>query len=124
MLLIPDTNIFIKKPAEITSLPVPLKNYLFENLKKGHIFFVIPSDFKAIAEDTICKKHKKAYRLGFIFEALKLTYPDMNKFDKYEILSEQYHVFCTYRQFKNILDLYEENKETYFETRNNLQHLK
>ena len=49
---------------------------------------------------------------------LSIVYPDISKTAKYEIISEYYHFFFTYRRFKDKLDEYNASKKKYLLNRN------
>ena len=122
MLLIPSTTFFIKQPGDLNGLSVDLKNYIYENLKKGLIFLIIPDDlFLLDIKSNDSKKHIKNYKIGFLFDALTIMYPHDKKEEKYKVISDTYHLFFTYRQFKSLLDQYNENKDAYLKNRNNLR---
>jgi hypothetical protein len=103
----------ISDPSEINNLNVATRNYLFEKLKLGLILFVVPEDFP----EQQSKKHKNNYKIGFIYECLSIVYPDLNKTEKYEIISEKYHYFFTYRRFKDIYDEFSKSKTSYIQKR-------
>ena len=122
MLLIPNTQFFIRKPEELNTLSVEIKNFIFENLEKGLIFLIIPEDlFSLEIESNDLKRHIKNYKNGFLYDCLSIMYPGYSKQEKHEIISNRYHMFFTYRQFKSVLDEYNENKDAYLENRNNLR---
>lgn len=99
----------IKNPTN--ELSVEVKNYLHENLKKGFCLFIVPEEFNLLKSDA--KKHKKNYKVGFIYDMLGVIYADMGKEDKHKIISEKYHLWFTYRQFKTLIDEYESNRNKY-----------
>lgn len=122
MLLIPSTQFFIHKPEDLKTLSVEIKNFIFENLEKGLIFLIIPEDlFLLEIKSNDSKRHIKNYKNGFLYDALTIMYPSYSKEEKHKIISNKYHMFFTYRQFKSVLDEYNENKNAYLENRNNLQ---
>lgn len=122
MLLIPSTTFFIRQPEDLSGLSVDLKNYIHENLKKGLIFLIIPEDlFLLDMKSNDSKKHIKNYKIGFLYDALTIMYPLDKKEEKYKIISDKYHLFFTYRQFKSLLDQYNENKNAYLTNRYDLQ---
>ena len=118
MLLIPDTNILIKKPEDVNDLPVSIKNYLYANMEKGLVFFIIPPDFGLIEDrNAVLKKHIKNYKIGFIYDVLTILYPSKGKEQKYDIISDCFHLFITYRQFKSLYDEYNSSRKKYLEKR-------
>lgn len=112
-MMIVNNNISITDPSQIENLSVIDRNYLFENLKLGLILFNVPEDFPLVES----KKHKNNYKVGFIFECLSVVYPDLNKTEKFEIISEKYHYFFTYRRFKDIYDEFSKSKSSYIQNR-------
>lgn len=112
MLLI--NNILIKHPKEIETLDVETKNILYSLLNRGLVVFVFPEDFKNL---NISSSHRFTYKIGFLYDVISLIYPDLGKTDKYEIVSEYYHFFFTYRRFKDKLDEYNSTKKKYLENR-------
>lgn len=122
MLLIPNTQFFIKKPEDLKNLSVEIKNFIFENLEKGLIFLIIPEDlFLLEIKSNDSKRHIKNYKNGFLYDCLSEIYPSYSKEEKHRIIKNKYHMFFTYRQFKSVLDEYNENKDAYLKNRNNLQ---
>lgn len=109
MILIEKFECTIKLPSAPDSLEH--KKYLYENLKNGLCVFKIPNDYNKILIDA--KKHKKNYKVGFLYDLLTDIYPNLGKEEKHEIISEQYNLWFTYRQFKNLLDEYQSKKLSY-----------
>jgi hypothetical protein len=117
MIYLADKDILINNPNQ--ELSIEIKNYLFENLKKGRCVFVIPEDFDQLVSDA--KKHKKNYKVGFLYDLLGVIYFDFGKEKKHEIISEKYHLWFTYRQFKTLIDEYEIDRNKYLLKRNLLK---
>lgn len=105
----------ITNPAEEIK-EVEVKNYLYENLEKGLVVFLIPEDILNFG-----KNIKKNYKVGFLYDILTLTYPSKGKEDKHKIISEKYHLWFTYRQFHNVLDEYSESRAKYILKRSLLE---
>lgn len=114
MIFLKEIQSIIKNPSDDLSLEV--KNYLYENLKNGLVFITIPVDFNQSSKDL--KKHKKNYKVGFIYDMLGVIYPEMGKEKKHEVISEQFQMWFTYRQFKTIIDEYEKDRSKYLLKRN------
>ncbi len=124
MLLIPRTQFFINQPEELKDLPAEIGNFIFENLDKGLLFLVIPENLFCLdIKSNDIKRHIKNYKNGFLYDALTIMYPSYSKEDKHGIISNKYHMFFTYRQFKSLLDEYNENKNAYLKNHNNLRSL-
>lgn len=117
MLYLKERKLLIKSPSEINGLDVELKNQLYEDLKKGHVLFEFPFDFTFVANTN----HWKNYKVGFLYDCLTLIYPDMGKTGKWEVISNMYHLFFTYRRFKDVLDEYNIRKREYLGDRKLLQ---
>lgn len=117
MIYLSDKDILIKNPNE--QFDIETKNYLFENLKKGRCLFVVPEDFDELISES--KKHKKNYKVGFLYDLLGVIYTEYGKEKKHEIISEKYHLWFTYRQFKTLIDEYETNRNKYLLKRNLLK---
>lgn len=113
-MLILNNSEVIKKPEDVTSLSVDLRNDLYLKLNRGLVIFVFPDDFQAM---NISSSHRFNYKIGFIHDLLSLVYPDMSKTSKYEIISIYYHFFFTYRRYKDKLDEYNDSKKKYLENR-------
>jgi len=117
MLLI--NNELVKKPEDIRNLDKKTSNIIFSNLDKGQCLFVVPEDFNHLKISKI-KNHKRNYKVGFLYDALTVVYPDLDKGDKHKIIQDKYHFWFSYRQFKTILDAYEKDKRSYLENRKDL----
>lgn len=117
MLLI--NNKLIEKPEQIRDLDFETSNIIFSNLDKGRCLFIVPEDFNYLGIPKI-KNHKKNYKVGFLYDALSIVYPDLEKGEKHRIIEDKYHFWFSYRQFKTILDNYEENRRAYIENRKEL----
>lgn len=109
MLYLKELDTTIKNPNDEMSLEV--KKYLHENLKKGYCLFVVPSAFDSLKSNA--KKHKKNYKVGFLYDLLTVIYAEMGKEDKHEVIANKYHLWFTYRQFKTLIDEYELNRNKY-----------
>lgn len=119
MIRLKDQEVFIKCPCEIDDLPPSIKNSLRTDMDIGYSIFVIPEDLENSESDQ-AKNHKKSYKVGFLFDCLTVLYPSYGKEKKAEIISEKYHLWFTYRQFKNLLDEYESKREDYLKRRSSL----
>lgn len=117
MIKILEKNIVITNPKQ--DISVEVKNYLYENLKNGDCIFKTPSDFDQVISNN--KKHKKNYKVGFLFDLLGVIYADLGKEAKHEIIKTQYDFEFSYRQFKTILDEYEKDRNKYLLKRNLLK---
>ena len=88
-------NIIIKEPKNFNELDVDLKNEIYEKLIRGLLLFYIPEKYKN--ED---RKIKNAYKAGFLDELYKQVYGDDGKAkERYELISEKYHLFYTNRMY-------------------------
>lgn len=114
MLLLGNSK-WLLKPEDINSLDVENKNFLYSLLNRGLVLFVFPDEFRDM---NISSSNRFTYKIGFIYDALSIVYPDISKTAKYEIISEYYHFFFTYRRFKDKLDEYNASKKKYLLNRN------
>lgn len=124
MIFIKELNLFIKNPLEVPNMTTEIKSILNEDLPKGYSIFVLPKDFESLPKEINPKKHKTVYKVGFLFQILGAILPQSGKIDKYKIIAEMYDFWFTYRQFKDILDEYEKNREKYIKARHLLQSFK
>lgn len=108
MILIKEKDLLIKSADQ--KLTKEITKMLYEDLNKGHSIIVIPARFDGVENEKI---HKKTYKVGFLFEMLSEIYPNINKTEKYNIISEKYHFWITYRQFVNIILDFNQNKSMY-----------
>jgi hypothetical protein len=112
-----EKDLLINNPNQ--ELTVDVKNHLFKNLEKGLCIFIIPEDFDQLICDA--KRHKKNYKIGFLYDLLGIIYTDYGKEKKHEIISEKYHLWFSYRQFKTLIDEYEVDRNKYLYKRNLLK---
>ena len=116
MIYIPTLNKLIQNPNE--NLNKQVKNFLFDNLDKGYVIFITPEDLDNLPEfQNIAKNHKKNYKTGFLYDLLTVIYPDYSKSKKHQIISNKYHLWCTYRQMFNIISDYEAIRDKYLKNR-------
>lgn len=99
-------------------IPLEIKKHLYENLKKGYVYFKFPNDFDE--EHPSLKRFKKTYKVGFLFDLLTKIYPAYGKEQKCYIISDEFQMLFTYRQFKTIIDDYEKNRNRYLYKRSSL----
>ena len=109
MIKILEKELMIKTPTQ--ELSIDVKNYLREHLKNGDCIFKTPVTFDSIIFEK--KKHKKNYKVGFLYDILTVIYPEYGKEMKHSIISVQYDFGFSYRQFKTILDEYEKDRNKY-----------
>ena len=114
MLVLNDFTV-IQNPNQIKDLPIETRNNLYSLLNRGLVLFIFPDDFKVM---NISSSHRFTYKIGFLYDVLSEIYSDMGKTQKYEIISEYYHFFFTYRRFKDKLDEYNASKKKYLINRN------
>lgn len=115
MIYIPSLNKLIQNPDE--NLTKEVKNFLFNNLDKGYVIFITPEDLDILPETgNIAKIHKKNYKVGFLYDMLTVIY-DYSKTKKHNIISNKFHIWCTYRQLFTILNDYNENRIKYLKNR-------
>lgn len=119
MIYLEQEKVFIKCPCEAEDLTKEILNYLRENLEKGYCVFVTPDDFNELEISNV-KKHKKNYKVGFIYDMLTFIYPEYGKEKKHQIIADKYHLWFSYRQFKDVLDEYEQNRKKYIKKRDSL----
>ena len=119
MIYIPSLNKLIQNPNE--HLTKEVKNFLFENLDKGYVIFITPEDFDILPETgNVAKNHKKNYKVGFLYDMLTVVYPSYSKSKKHLIISNKYHLWCTYRQLFTIINDYTVNRDKYLKNRKEL----
>ena len=106
MIYIPEEEIYLKNPRDFKDLTVKLRNYLSGNLRRGLCIVKIPDWIQD-------KQEKKIYKVGFLNELLGLVYPNHTKKMNYDVISEEYHMWFTYRQFANLIKPYEQSRLDY-----------
>ena len=112
MIYLPIQDLTIKNPEDLKDLPANIRNYIYDNLDKGLLLFLIPDDLEN-RYHTNEKKIKKNYKFGFLYDMIKATYPQKTKGDIHKIIDEKYHGWVTYRQFYSIIGEYENNRKKY-----------
>lgn len=115
MIYVSEHDVFIKNPLEEIS-NISVKNNVYKNLEKGLLSFLVPDDFIDAQ-----KNLKRNYKVGFLYDLLGNIYPSKGKEDKYKIISEKYHLWFTYRQFHNVIEEYEKDRNKYIYKRNILK---
>lgn len=108
MILLKESGYLVKSPKQ--KLPKEISNILSEDLQKGYCIFIVPEKFDFVDD---AKNFKKTYKVGFLYDLLSEIYPAYGKTEKFKIISEKYHFWFTYRQFKNITDEYFENRANF-----------
>ena len=112
MLYLYESKTFVKNPDEIDKLSPSIKEDLYKKLDQGLVLFVMPDEYSNTGYSSE-KKHKKNYKVGFLYDALLRIYPRMNKMEAHSIISEKYHLWITYRQFFTHVNEYEKAKPKY-----------
>lgn len=115
MLYLKSKGIDLSSISQYQNLNKETKNEIYNDLEKGHCIFVSSSYLKKHFDksEQERKSARKTYKVGFLYDLLTEVYPDKNKTEKQKIISEKYGLEITYRQFKTILDKYEEDKSKY-----------
>lgn len=116
MIFIKNEEVYIKRPSDAEQLLTSIKNALRKDLEKGHSIFEVPARFDdPDVERKDQKSNKQIYKIGFLFDLMGIIYPEYGKEKKFEIIMEKYHFWLSYRQFKTLLDIYEGNREKYYQ---------
>jgi hypothetical protein len=117
MIYLPIQDVTIKNPVDVKCLPAVTRNYIYDNLDKGLMLFLIPDDL----ENTYHideKKFKNNYKVGFLYDLILLIYPQKTKSEAHEIIDKKFHCWITYRQFYTIINDYSKDRKKYILQRN------
>ena len=106
MIYIPEEEIYIEDPATFDVLTTKLRQFLFENLRIGQCIVKIP-------ESITDKQQRKIYKVGFLNDMLERVYPDHTRTMNHQVISDEYHLWFTYRQFGNLIKPYEASRLDY-----------
>jgi len=110
MIYVDFQDVFIKDSKEYDTLQKNIKLWLREYLDKGMMIFKMPEDLSELS-----KEDKKAYKTGFLYEIMIIVYPEYTKTYIADVISEQYHMWFTYRQFSTFLNIFDEKREQFIQ---------
>ena len=96
-------------------LPV---NVIIKETKEESFERCINSMIETVKE--MIEYHKKNYKVGFLYDMLTVVYPSYSKSKKHLIISNKYHLWCTYRQLFTIINDYTIDRNKYLKNRKTL----
>lgn len=86
-----------------------IKKFIYDNLEKGLVIFSLPEKISVLD-----KNLKRNYKVGFLFDFISNVYPLKSKEEKYQIISDKFFLWFTYRQFHNVNEEYARDRDKYY----------
>ncbi len=96
-------EVLLRSVEEYDSSPFEVRKHIYEKLELGLLILKIPDKFSAKDRTT-----KNAYKAGFLSDLYDKVYPSRPVKERYEMISERYHLFYTNRMFISFIQKYKE----------------